>query len=180
MTIDEYKQLLKNLKDAQGELTSAVCNDLQRLAGAEAESTKNKVREAYARGADEMWKAVKAMREMDTDERDVYFTKFVPPDTEDIWALDGISVLMLYENYVAEKKVEAEKREIHVGDEVVIHGKVGVILADVDGDSECVPLFTANESILMIDASQCKKTGRNYRDAKIIAEAIKNLKRAMK
>ena len=179
MTHDEYMQLLKNLKDAQGELTSAVCNDLQRLAGAEAESTKNRVREAYARGAEEMWEAAKTMRTMGL----IGFNEYLSIDhpeiklVSDIWNLPGLDVIELYREYNAKKKAEAEKREIHVGDEVKVFEKLGVAVT-VSGD-ECVILFPANERATHVRTIDCKKTGRKFKDVKVIVDAVKSLREAM-
>lgn len=174
MTIDEYKQLLKNLKDAQGELTSAVCCDLQRLAGAEAESTKNKVREAYVRGAEEIWEAVKLMRTMSPEE----FSDFTGPEINDIYGVAAADVINLYNAYKAEKKAEAEKREIHVGDEVLIHGYLGIAIAIED--DVCSVLFPENACAMRTKVSECKKTGRKFKDAKGLAESVKALWEKMK
>ncbi len=180
MTIDEYKQLLKNLKDAQGELTSAVCCDLQRLAGAEAESTKNRVREAYARGVEEMWEAAKTMRTMGITGFNEYFSidhpeiKFV----SDIWDLPGLDVIKLCREYNAKKKAEAEIQGVHVGDEVLIQGYRGIVIAVED--DVCSVLFPENACAMRTKASECKKTGRKFKDAKVLAEWVKALREEMK
>jgi len=173
VTIDEYRELVKRVSDAQGELNQAVYQDLQRLASAESENTKNKVREAYVRGAEEIWEAVKLMRTMSPDE----FSDFTGPGINDIYGVAAADVINLYNAYKAEKKAEAEKREIHVGDEIYFYGKFGIVLVIEDG--ECSVMFPDRAYAMRTKVSELAKTGRNFKDARMIADAIKALRKEM-
>lgn len=169
MTLEEYRKLLDDLKKAQGALNYAVCSDLQKLAGAESNSTKAKVTEAYELGLNDAWNVARALTHgifLDYNYRTKYFGT---PDLAEIFEIDAKDAYQRYESF----RDTTNKKEFHIGDEVYVKNQPSekfIVVQDAKEKGKYITLLTRRgyETYL---ADVLEMTGKKYTEfAKFMGE----------
>ena len=136
MTSEEYKEKLKAVKLALGELTCAVTSDLQRLESAATENTQAKVKAAYERGITE---AVDACKKIvlnpcwggyDSETLEKIFGEGSVCGQIILRDRDPIEAVETVKFYESRKKAEERARELNVGDVVRVedHSRPVVVM----------------------------------------------------
>ena len=176
MNREYYTEVIDEMKQAQGKLAQALYTDLDRLAGAESNSTKVKVQEAYERGVNEAFDAIVALFDMHPLDLQEYLRAY---------ELDDMKQFLKSENRVERvKQVQQTVRvtrlnEPQVGDEVTYESPLnaikGIVIWKNTKKGSLMVFDMKSLKTFIIHGSSVNKTGRHF-DVTEMAKAIEEMR----
>lgn len=172
MNQEQYIDILNRLRTVQGELNNAVFQDLQRLEGAESESTKVGVDRAYEQGMKEAWELAKTIATRDGMSFKKISECFGVSSFTEVYEMDVKEALQKYREYMQKQKEEAEESGLRVGDEVECEG-VKVIVTRILSDYSFSGIDRFGSTYSERETNRWSKTGKHYHEIPQLLEKMK-------